>query len=239
MKKQIGNALSVLNGALKSNDGRAVASATDCLLKLLDKPQKWSHRRTGIKAANMFQEYGVMAGSRQAIFLLAEMKNSAGSIYFHFPKSEKMALVFLKLVGILLELKTELKIHDELERIFDEIASVAQAFPRNPVIGLECSNCYASLQENNIMSWKTSPSFTDMIVAEQKKISARFPRNRDIGRIFCRSLAKAARTTQVKLRNWDLFRKYVEMLRNLIDAHKMSVSGEVGDFLNTVSIFGI
>ncbi|MDR0757365.1 MAG: hypothetical protein LBF85_05925 [Tannerella sp.] len=239
MKKQIGNTLSTLNSALKNSDGSAVAEATVSLLQSLDRPQKWSHRQAGIKAANMFLLYGAKAGRRQNAVLLAEIKNSAKHMYSHFPESEKMAHIFLKLVGNLLELHTELRKHDGREHLFDEIRNIAHAFPRHPAIALECSLCYANLQENNIASWNTSPSLTDMIISEQEKISARFPRNNDICRIYCRSLAKAARATQIKLRNWDLFRKYVEMLTNQVETHKIPTSGEIGDFLNAVAPFGI
>ncbi|MDR1601068.1 MAG: hypothetical protein LBS42_01395 [Tannerella sp.] len=240
MEKQTVDTRLIPLATLKSSSGSAPAGRTDCLLYLLNMPKMPSREHAGTKAAKILLKHGEKAERRQDIFLLAEIKNGAGCLCLHFPKSEKIALVFLKLVGKLLALKAELNKNEDLDRCFDEIGNVTRAFPERLKIALECSRCYAALQENNIMSWNVSPSFTDRIVAEQEKISAKFPDSRDIGQIYCLSLMYAAGRVWLKLNNWELFSKYVGMLRNLIRARRVSVSGNVDDFLNNVAAtFGI
>jgi hypothetical protein len=235
MKKQISNLLSMLGVALKNGDNMRVAKEIDRLLELLDRPETSAHEQAGIEATGMIRKYAVKAESAYNIFGLTEMKVIAGDIYSHFPKSEKIAHVFMELVKGLLALKIEMGEHDNLEIYFDDIRDVAQAFPENRRIALECLYCYANLQENNLLSWNIRSSVANEIAEEQGKIYAKFPNSHETGVVYCRSLAAVADVALRKLRDWDLFSRYIALLRNLIDTNKFPVPENIAGFLNAVA----
>jgi hypothetical protein len=239
MKKQVHSELLPLSKALENKDAKTVEAEIGRLLKRLDQPETPSQEQIGIEAANLLKDDAVEAENSYDLFRLTYRKVDVGEIWRHFPKSEKIAIVFLEIIRSVLGLKIEMRENDNLDIYLDEINDVARALPQSARVGVECSICYANLQANVPLGWDIPMSFVDSIANEQESISARFPNDQNINLIYCRSLGALA-SSLVNHANRELFNRYIAMLRNLVNTRNFAVPNEIHGFLSEVKrIFGV
>ena len=160
----------------------------------------------------------------------------SGELYYHFPDVEAIALVFLQLTRGMLEIKIELGELDNLEIHQKDLEDVAKHFQSNENIGLECMICYANLQTSCAMTAQSKHvfpiqlSFVEQNIDNMEVISARFPKNKEINLIYCRSLA-ATSSDLYNHPNREMYKKFVLLLKNLVQTRKFDVPANVMDFL--------
>jgi hypothetical protein len=136
----------------------------------------------------------------------------------------------------MLSLKLQIGENDNLENYQADIEDVAESFPTNAKIGLQCMMCYAMLQANCSMAAQTLGSFAPPLsfveknVDSMEAISSQFPNDKDINLVHCRSLT-ATTSELYQHPNREKYKKFIGLLKNLVQTRKLDVSEEIMDFL--------
>jgi len=219
----------------KSYDHTINSSLKELLDSLKSLPEKMQEEY-GMKIADMAYEQGRKAYDGFDAYRLPALLNCVGTVFYRFPDNESIALMFLELDKGQLELKLHIRENDNLEIYQEDIEDVVKNYPTNEKIGLESMMCYANLQANCSMAAQTmgtfgpSSAFVEKNIDGMEAISARFPNNKRINLIYCRSLA-ATVSELYNHPNREKYNKAFRLLKNLVETRNFNVPTDIPEFL--------
>jgi len=239
MENEVKQSIIEFEQKIVSNDPE-IRSELKKLLGLLDYLPEKPHRTFSVEISNIIFEHALKAYTQFDFIKLVDMQDCARMMFFHLSYIEETALTFLQIMRGMLELKIQMGENDNLEIYQEDLEEVMVLSLTNKEIGLECMLCYANLQANCSMAAKNrdalpvSISFVKKNIDNMEAISSKFPMDKDINLIYCRSLA--ATTSELRFHsNSEVYEKCVGLLQNLVQTRKFDVPNPVVDFLKMIS----